>query len=58
MLMELQLEMEVCNSLGELNGRYWNKFKAKRTRQSGDGSDSAGLVLFCKKMEILCIRRF
>ena len=50
--------MEVWNSLGELNGRYWNKFEAKRTRESGDGGGSAGLALFCRKMVILCTRRF
>ena len=47
--MVLQLAMEVWNSLGEFNGRYWNKFEAKRTRQSGDGGDSAGLALFLQK---------
>ena len=50
--------MEVWNSSDEFNGGYWNKFEAKRTRQSGDGDDSAGLALFCRKMGILSARRF
>ena len=56
--MELQLAIEVWDSLSELNGRYWNKLEAKRTRQSEDGSDSAGLTLFCKKMWFLSMRVF
>ena len=57
-LMVLQLAMEVWNSSGKLNGRYWNKFEAKRTRESGDGGGSLGLALFCRKTVFLCIRRF
>ena len=53
-LMVLQLAMEVWNSSGELNGRYWNKFEAKRTRESGDGGGSTGLALFCRKM-VMCV---
>ena len=54
--MVLQLAMEVWNSSGELNGRYWNKFEAKRTRESGDGGGSAGLALFCRKMVFWSMR--
>ena len=56
--MELHLATEVWDSLSELNGRYWNKFEAKYTKQSEDGSDYAGLALFCNKMWFLSMRRF
>ena len=35
--MVLQLAMEAWDSSGELSGRDWNKFEAKRTRENGDG---------------------
>ena len=53
--MELQLAMEVWDSLSELNGRYWNKFEAKCTSGLCDGSETAGSALFCKKNVILCL---
>ena len=56
--MELQLAMEVWDSLSELNGRYWNWLQAKRTSGCENGSDSAGPALFCKKMWFLCTRVF
>ena len=49
--------MEVWDSLSELNGRYWNKFEAKRARDLYDGSESAGSALFCKKNVIWCFGR-
>ena len=55
--MELQLTMEVWDCLSELNGRYWNKFEAKRTSGLCDGCESAGSALFCKKKVIWCFGR-
>ena len=56
--MELQLEMEVWDSLSELNGRYWNWLQAKRTSGCENESDFVGPALFCKKKRFLYTRVF
>ena len=55
--MELQWLGSDWDSLGRLYGVCWKRFGAKRTRQLEDGSETAELALFCKKMWFWCFGR-
>ena len=58
MLEVLQLAMGAWDSSGELIGRCLNYLWTKRTIEFDDGLQNAELTLFCRKMEILSMRRF
>ena len=50
--MELQLVMEVWDSLSELNGRCLKQKGAKRTSQMSYGTQVAAPALFCQRSVI------
>ena len=58
MLKVLQLAMDDLDSLDMLVGRCLKYLWAKRMIELDDGLKNAELTLFCRKMEILSMRRF
>ena len=56
--MELQLAMEVWDSLSELNGMCLKQKGAKRTSQMSCGTKVAAPALFCQKNVISGYGRF
>ena len=54
----LQLAMDDLDSLDMLVGRCLKYLWEKRTIEFDDGLQNAKLTLFCRKMEILSMRRF